>query len=87
MKLLQGNRKVCPHCGDWDTRLSRQRKLLDYFLMAFLFWPYRCRTCYRRFWGLTLMSSRQDKQAAPSSSDVEIPSFPGSTSESEKTPS
>jgi hypothetical protein len=49
MKTLQRKEKICPNCGMQDTRLSR-RKLFDYFLIAFLLWPYRCRVCGIRFW-------------------------------------
>lgn len=51
MKILQRRRKVCPECGWPDTRPSTQRSSLDYFLMAFLIFPYRCRSCGERFWG------------------------------------
>jgi hypothetical protein len=50
MLSLRGRGKVCPGCGDRNTRLSTRRKRFDYFLMALLFLPYRCRTCGRRFW-------------------------------------
>jgi hypothetical protein len=49
MKTLQLPRIVCPRCWDGDTRPSR-RKLLDYFLVLFLFRHYRCRNCGIRFW-------------------------------------
>jgi hypothetical protein len=46
MKLLQGRVKVCPKCWVEDVRPSR-RRLLHYFLVLFLFLPYRCRNCGR----------------------------------------
>ncbi len=49
MKILQRHRKVCPNCWALDVRPSR-RRWFDYFLMAFLFLPYHCRTCGDRFW-------------------------------------
>lgn len=49
MKITQWIRKVCPNCGERDTRRSARCKRLDYFLMALLFFPYRCRTCGIRF--------------------------------------
>ena len=50
MLSLQWRRKVCPGCGDCNTRLSTRRKRYDYFLMVLLILPYRCRSCGRRFW-------------------------------------
>jgi hypothetical protein len=49
MKTLTSRGKICPHCRSHDTRRSR-RKLLEFFLMIFLMWPYRCRACGTRFW-------------------------------------
>lgn len=49
MKMLQSRRKVCPQCEDRNAKLSALRKRLDYFWMALLFFPYRCRMCGIRF--------------------------------------
>jgi hypothetical protein len=54
MNVRQWRRKACPECGWEDTRLSSRRKLLDYFLMPFLIFPYRCRACGIRFRRFTL---------------------------------
>lgn len=51
MKSLQAGRKVCPRCLHTDTTHPARRKPLEYFLMVFLFRPYRCRGCGHRFWG------------------------------------
>jgi hypothetical protein len=49
MKILQRSRKVCPNCLAQDVRPSR-RRWLDYMLLVFLIFPYRCRICGERFW-------------------------------------
>jgi hypothetical protein len=49
MKTVSIRGKVCPYCASQDTRRSR-RNLLEFLLMAFLMWPYRCRVCGIRFW-------------------------------------
>jgi len=41
----------CPHCGSWNLRRSRQTGLLTHVLRGFTLKPYRCRSCFRRFFG------------------------------------
>ncbi len=50
MMGLQWRRKVCPRCGEPNTRPSTRRKPIDYFLRVILLFPYRCHTCGERFW-------------------------------------
>jgi hypothetical protein len=52
VKTMVSNGKTCPNCCSQDTRRSR-RKLIEFSLMIFLMFPYRCRVCGIRFWRFT----------------------------------
>jgi transposase-like protein len=40
----------CPHCGSSTVRRSRRRGLRDRVASWLSRWPYRCESCYFRFW-------------------------------------
>lgn len=40
----------CPGCGAKDVRRSFQQGLLDVLMSAFQRYPFRCRSCARRFY-------------------------------------
>jgi hypothetical protein len=43
--------RTCPRCRSRKVRRSRWKTLLEPSI-SFLFLPYRCMSCYRRFWRL-----------------------------------
>ena len=50
-----GHVRRCPHCGSVDTRVSWPR-LHDWLFRILFRVPYRCRACYRRFYGRRIRS-------------------------------
>jgi predicted RNA-binding Zn-ribbon protein involved in translation (DUF1610 family) len=40
----------CPKCGSSDIRRARSEGALSAFLRIFGRWPFRCRSCRRRFY-------------------------------------
>jgi predicted RNA-binding Zn-ribbon protein involved in translation (DUF1610 family) len=43
-------RQACPRCGQHVIRRSHTRGMLERLLKAFRIRPYRCETCYHRFY-------------------------------------
>jgi hypothetical protein len=54
----------CPHCLSSKLRPSRFRGL-EWLLGAFLFRPYRCLSCYGRFWRFRLLPGNERPPASP----------------------
>ena len=47
----EGSHKpFCPKCGSIDIRLSHSHKALDFLIRTFKLFPYRCRSCRKRFY-------------------------------------
>ena len=66
---MQGRSKrihsLCPHCGSGEVNVTRWTGLVERCVLYL--WglcPYRCRGCYRRFYGHTPVTQEPTKKAA-----------------------
>jgi hypothetical protein len=47
---IDENRLICPKCGSTDIRRSRSEGLVGFFFSMLGRWPFRCRSCRRKFY-------------------------------------
>jgi hypothetical protein len=49
---------ICPYCESRNIRRSRREGLVEFVIhWVFFLSPYRCRECYRRYFGLRFSPS------------------------------
>ena len=60
-----GTHSMCPYCGSAEVHVTRWTGLVERcVLYLWEMCPYRCRACYSRFYGRTLVTQRSAEVAA-----------------------
>lgn len=60
-----GTHSMCPHCGSGEIHATRWTGLVERCVLYL--WgmgPYRCRSCYKRFYMRTVVHQETAKRAA-----------------------